>query len=94
VAVNASTKRKSSAKKTRNGLEQEGNQQQSENIMDSRGFETRPAVNNTLEKRKLVATSKVVAANNWCQVAEENKEAKVVTSFHINVNPSLAPSNL
>jgi hypothetical protein len=57
--------RKSSAKKTRNGIGEEG-QQQSENIMDSRGFEQRPAVNNTLEKRKLVATSRVVAANNKC----------------------------
>jgi hypothetical protein len=45
--------------------------------MDSRVFEQRPQVNSTLEKRKLVATSKVVGgySHRASQISEENKES-------------------
>ena len=38
--------------------------QPSENIMESRNFEERPMVNSTLEKRKLIVTSKIAEAFN------------------------------
>lgn len=57
VAVNKSKKQVEPPTKSRNS---DPNGQPSENIMDSRVFEQRPQVNSTLEKRKLVATSKVV----------------------------------
>jgi len=74
VAVNKTKKQSEPPAKSRNS---DPNGQPSENIMDSRVFEQRPQVNSTLEKRKLIATSKVAGgySHRASQISEENKES-------------------